>query len=796
MDEEFESLVVTDPDIVDEGIDISGLRTQTDVSPYLLGNIPDYAGIQYEAFNPKRLSDLMRLYSSGLPAIDTSTAAPPATGGGGSGDGGQATVPGAIDTLVTPPDTGVGVNTPEDQRLIDAGIGVQAAPGQPVVAPGEIPYTQDVFDEFNRRPVTPVSPPGQPIDPTGMLPQTSTPYMVEGALGVDPREKMDFVTEEDLADTTNLLQRLGLPADFDLKRAALEAGINLAVGVPITLIARGLEAVLPDRDPRQTALEGLYDVKDGTIQSGLMKGYNPVSGNPLDPTYGLQEAYQDRIDTIENTLKTKYNMTDAEIADVKAGSYTGDVDTNLFKTLTDLENAKEKEKNVLDLYSGDIGKEGTGDAMLAEQIEAQRIRDEADDKEDDMFVPTSTGVNPFADIDTGVGEFDTTPTTSVTKSKTGTIASDKFVTFPPDYLDDEAFEEQFGTTPGGAIPPGEKGGPGYIEPPMTLADDKLNKMTDDVDLDLFDTTPVDTTPIATDRIGTFDADTFDDTVGTGGPQQTTTKETYTSDEAFEIAKDLYDQGKLKTIGQVTTMQDELAAGQTTTYEKLTNLDPVKQTTDKIDKKTTAPTSVTPLEDDFYFDDIQTYEPPAPPTPTVPDFISGGRDRDPDPAPSAPTGVDAGTADVQDYFDDYSYSPSQPDYSNVPSGKAPPSRGGDSGGPPSQGGGSCCFIMLEARYGDGTMDKVVRRYRDENMTPRNRRGYYKVAEVLVPLMRKSKIFKWIVTKTFADPLVSYGKWYYGENKHGWIFAPLKSAWLKLFDVVGTDTVFIRENGEEV
>ena len=93
MDEEFESLVVTDPDLVDEGIDISGLRTQTDVSPYLLGNIPDYAGIQYEAFNPSRLSDLMRLYSSGLPAIDTSTAAPPATGGGGSGDGGQATTP-------------------------------------------------------------------------------------------------------------------------------------------------------------------------------------------------------------------------------------------------------------------------------------------------------------------------------------------------------------------------------------------------------------------------------------------------------------------------------------------------------------------------------------------------------------------------------------------------------------------------------------------------------------------------------------------------------------------------------
>ena len=142
MDEEFESFVVTDPDIVDPGIDVSGLRTQTDVSPYLLGNIPDYPGIQYEAFNPNRLSDLMRLYSSGLPAIDTSTAAPPATGGGGSGDGGQAT---------TPTDD---FNKQEfEKNLVDQGVGLQIAPGDPVVAPGEIPVTQEEIDAFNQIPV-------------------------------------------------------------------------------------------------------------------------------------------------------------------------------------------------------------------------------------------------------------------------------------------------------------------------------------------------------------------------------------------------------------------------------------------------------------------------------------------------------------------------------------------------------------------------------------------------------------------------------------------------------------------
>jgi hypothetical protein len=132
-----------------------------------------------------------------------------------------------------------------------------------------------------------------------------------------------------------------------------------------------------------------------------------------------------------------------------------------------------------------------------------------------------------------------------------------------------------------------------------------------------------------------------------------------------------------------------------------------------------------------------------------------------------------------------------------------SSGGDGGGAGAGGGGGgagggagCCFIMLEARYGDGTMDTVVRRYRDEKITDRNKRGYYKLAQVFVPLMRESKLFKFMVAKTFADPLVSYGKWHYGQNKHGWLFKPVEKFWMKVFNVLGTDTQFIRENGQTV
>ena len=99
------------------------------------------AGIQYEAFNPNRLTDLMRLYQTGLPTRSVhKPTTPPATGGG------SRTTP--ITTPVTTPTTTIGTNTPEQQRLIDAGA--QAAPGQPVVAPGEIPVTQAEIDAFNQ----------------------------------------------------------------------------------------------------------------------------------------------------------------------------------------------------------------------------------------------------------------------------------------------------------------------------------------------------------------------------------------------------------------------------------------------------------------------------------------------------------------------------------------------------------------------------------------------------------------------------------------------------------------------
>ncbi len=80
---------------------------------------------------------------------------------------------------------------------------------------------------------------------------------------------------------------------------------------------------LGEQDPRATFLRDYYGGEDGSnltstgsIASGLMKGYNPVSGSNFlnkisggflpGETFGLQNAYDRRIKAIENTIRNKY----------------------------------------------------------------------------------------------------------------------------------------------------------------------------------------------------------------------------------------------------------------------------------------------------------------------------------------------------------------------------------------------------------------------------------------------------------------------------------------------------------
>jgi len=342
---------------------------------------------------------------------------------------------------------------------------------------------------------------------------------------------------------------------IDLGKSLALGALSLMTGIPGAGL---LLNALPERDERQNALDDLYDVENGTIQSGLMKGYNPVSGNPLDPTFGLQEAYQKRIDTIEKTLAEKY----------PDGDYSG---TELDERLADLKLAKTEEQDVLGITEG-----------VRSGIQAAE-----DDSGSEMLTDTSTGVNSFADgdFDTGVTQpktlnkiaadnninitgglptYETLPegpsTTgtaidafnevnrqkhfdnteklkdAVKEGKISTETYNKLSAFDATKtmgldpitgtlssigyqgvqtaVGDQNFNDFLGDTArniqgvSGNITPEEQvqyqeiiSGEdiyrdpilGMVEPPapMTLADDTINRMTDDVDLNLFDTIPQD-----------------------------------------------------------------------------------------------------------------------------------------------------------------------------------------------------------------------------------------------------------------------------------------------------------------
>ena len=108
------------------------------------------------------------------------------------------------------------------------------------------------------------------------------------------------------------------------------------------------------------------------------------------------------------------------------------------------------------------------------------------------------------------------------------------------------------------------------------------------------------------------------------------------------------------------------------------------------------------------------------------------------------------------------------------------------------GGGCCFIILEVEEKNG-LNKDVRRYRDEMMNDSNRSGYYKLAQVSVPLMRKSKLIKWFFKYSFVKPAKSWAKWHYHKKGIGWIFEPLRKFWLGLFTYLGKEYKLRVDNG---
>jgi len=515
-----------------------GTNYLDDIDQGNTGTVQYYSGLG----NPNNLQFTQPVVEEAAPVVDTTTPIVD-TGDGGGGGGG-----GGITGISTGNETG---NTDFEQSLLDQGVGVQGAIGDPVVAPGEMLSTQAEMDAFNQIPVnreygeemnigygegqvdpklaaavggvdtTPIDSTGgiqvedfskpfddqvgitgqkvsYPGDQSGTikgvtniqdLPQVRTitdgqdnvydaatgkllgnKYEYQGdfapdegtvfddssELGYQINQKFNSIKDAGAAGVDKLKDSLtalggkvkeGFDNVIEIGGKSIDIGKSLASGV--LSLAIGIPGVglllnnLPERDPRQNALDDFYDDGAGSKYMNPsspdyipgMENYNTVSGGGLnmltggrlgdETTYGLQDAYQKRIDTIENTLAKKYSD----------GDYSG---TELDERLADLKAAKAEEATLLDRINSGLG--------------------------------VGVDMDSFTNPDDGPGY--TPPEVSVEKIDPGVLTEDD---------DDFVIGDETPVDINGNIIGQENI---VTEPNINnniLADDRINKMTDDVD---------------------------------------------------------------------------------------------------------------------------------------------------------------------------------------------------------------------------------------------------------------------------------------------------------------------------
>ena len=123
--------------------------------------------------------------------------------------------------------------------------------------------------------------------------------------------------------------------------------------------------LLPEQDPRATALRDFYGdnfglTSSGSVASGIMQNYNPVSGGFLnlisggkygdETQYGLGEAIDERMDNIKDMLGSKYNYNYTNDSQMykdmiagKIGKYGVKGHTSAAENYFKLKSLKEKE---------------------------------------------------------------------------------------------------------------------------------------------------------------------------------------------------------------------------------------------------------------------------------------------------------------------------------------------------------------------------------------------------------------------------------------------------------------------
>lgn len=113
--------------------------------------------------------------------------------------------------------------------------------------------------------------------------------------------------------------------------------------------------------------------------------------------------------------------------------------------------------------------------------------------------------------------------------------------------------------------------------------------------------------------------------------------------------------------------------------------------------------------------------------------------------------------------------------------------------------SSCIIVTSCTSTDSPEVDITREYRDKFLNTEQLRGYYIIAEKIVPLINKYRFLKKFIKRILVDNLVEYGKYHLGKTP---IFPSMDSilisrGFLKMCEYVGKKRErFTRINGEVV
>jgi hypothetical protein len=285
-----------------EGAGLSGIATSAEPLLAQGSQLADIQEIEPGAFVDRTsvtsVNDLFNYYLGGMPSQQ------PATD--------TAQIPGAADILVDAgsQDQATGDltgNTQFEQNLIDEGAGVQIAPGQPVVAPAEIPVTQDEIDRYN-------------------LNTQFENYLLDEGAGVQIEPGAPIVAPGEVPLTSSDIEQFNNPAltqestaeeiaqDFlDRQEAEQAAGRNLVDEAALTGITGSLPSIESLQPPAIqesliTPTNILTTLTGGILDIPLNLGITaaqaamPTQPDLVDPTISIDEfAEEDNVNVGTNT---------------------------------------------------------------------------------------------------------------------------------------------------------------------------------------------------------------------------------------------------------------------------------------------------------------------------------------------------------------------------------------------------------------------------------------------------------------------------------------------------------------